>query len=293
MPELPEVETTKRGIQDHVIGRKLTGWEIRNAALRWPVELPNKLANQSIVAVDRRAKYLLLRTSAESLPGAVGAPQPQPTGALIIHLGMSGSLRVVDASVEVKKHDHLDLQFDDGGILRLHDPRRFGSVHYQAEPVEQHFLLAKLGPEPLGPDFDGAHLKRLASGKRVAVKNFLMNGHVVVGVGNIYANEALFLAGIRPTVQAQKVTLPAYIALADAVRQVLNSAIQMGGTTLRDYVGGQGDPGYFAQSLNVYGRDGEQCNLCDTKLKFLRLGQRATVYCPKCQPSRGFRQNEC
>ena len=285
MPELPEVETTRRGIQDHVVGRRLDDWEIRNAALRWPVELPSSLRKQTIVAVDRRAKYLLLRMS----PG----PAETATGALIIHLGMSGSLRVVDRTVAVKKHDHLDLRFDDGGILRLHDPRRFGSVHYHAEPVESHFLLAKLGPEPLGPDFNGEHLKRLAKGKRVAVKNFLMDGHVVVGVGNIYANEALFLAGIRPTVQAQKVSLPAYTALADAVRQVLNSAIQMGGTTLRDYVGGQGDPGYFAQSLNVYGREGEECNLCDTKLKFLRLGQRATVYCPKCQPSRGFRQNEC
>lgn len=287
MPELPEVETTRRGIRDHVVGRRLDGWEIRNAALRWPVELPSSLRKQTIVAVDRRAKYLLLRTASSTLVSE------EPTGALIIHLGMSGSLRVVDRTVAVKKHDHLDLRFDDGGILRLHDPRRFGSVHYHAEPVESHFLLAKLGPEPLGPDFNGEHLKRLAKGKRVAVKNFLMDGHVVVGVGNIYANEALFLAGIRPTVQAQKVSLPAYTALADAVRQVLNSAIQMGGTTLRDYVGGQGDPGYFAQSLNVYGREGEECNLCDTKLKFLRLGQRATVYCPKCQPSRGFRQNEC
>lgn len=285
MPELPEVETTRRGIQDHVVGRRLEDWVIRNAALRWPVELPSLLRKQTIVAVDRRAKYLLLRTSP--------APTQPATGALIIHLGMSGSLRVVDRSVALKKHDHLDLQFDDGGILRLHDPRRFGSVHYHAEPVGAHFLLAKLGPEPLGPDFSGEHLKRLAKGKRVAVKNFLMDGTVVVGVGNIYANEALFHAGIRPTVQAQKVSLPAYAALADAVRLVLNSAIQMGGTTLRDYVGGQGDPGYFAQSLKVYGREGEECNLCDTKLKSLRLGQRATVYCPKCQPSRGFRQNEC
>ncbi len=287
MPELPEVETTRRGIRDHVVGRRLDGWEIRNAALRWPVELPSSLRKQTIVAVDRRAKYLLLRTASSTLVSE------EPTGALIIHLGMSGSLRVVDDSVAVKKHDHLDLQFDDGGILRLHDPRRFGSVHYHAEPVETHFLLAKLGPEPLEPDFNGEHLKRLAKGRRVAVKNFLMDGHVVVGVGNIYANEALFLAGIRPTVPAQKVSLPAYEALADAVRQVLNSAIQMGGTTLRDYVGGQGDPGYFAQSLNVYGREGEECNLCDTTLKFLRLGQRATVYCPKCQSSRGFRRNEC
>ena len=285
MPELPEVETTRRGIQDHVVGRTLVDWTLRNASLRWPVELPLELKQQTIVAVDRRAKYLLLRTAE--------APGEPPTGALIMHLGMSGSLRVVDDSVPIKKHDHLDLRFHDGNILRLHDPRRFGSVHFKHEPVEQHFLLARLGPEPLGPEFDGTHLKQRSRGKRVAVKNFLMDGRVVVGVGNIYANEALFLAGIRPTVQAQKVTLPAYNVLAGAVRQVLNGAIQMGGTTLRDYVGGQGDPGYFAQSLNVYGREGQECNLCDTPLKSLRLGQRATVYCPKCQQSRGFRAIEC
>lgn len=278
MPELPEVETTRRGIQDHVVGRRLVDWTIRNAALRWPVELPEALRDQTISRIDRRAKYLLLHTD---------------TGALIMHLGMSGSLRVVDSTVAVRKHDHLDLRFDDGGILRLHDPRRFGSVHFQADPVEAHFLLAKLGVEPLGPDFNGAHLKRLAKGKKVAVKNFLMNGQVVVGVGNIYANEALFLAGIRPTVQAQKVTLAAYEVLATCVRNVLNSAIQMGGTTLRDYVGGSGDPGYFKQSLNVYGREGELCNICDSSLVSLRLGQRATVYCPKCQQPRGFRKNEC
>jgi len=278
VPELPEVETTRRGIKDHIEGRRLVDWEIRNAALRWPVELPAELRNQTISRIDRRAKYLLLQAD---------------TGALIMHLGMSGSLRVVEATTAPRKHDHLDLCFDDGAILRLHDPRRFGSVHFQTHPVERHFLLAKLGVEPLGPDFSGAHLKRLAKGKRVAVKNFLMDGQVVVGVGNIYANEALFLAGIRPTVQAQKVTLPAYEVLAECVRNVLNSAIQMGGTTLRDYVGGSGDPGYFKQALNVYGREGELCNLCDTKLRSLRLGQRATVYCPKCQQSRGFRRNGC
>lgn len=288
MPELPEVETTRRGIQDHVTGCRLTSWTIRNAALRWPVELPSSLRNQTIVRVDRRAKYLLFRLHPE---GAI-APETS-TGALIVHLGMSGSLRVVDDQVTVKKHDHVDFCFDNGAILRLHDPRRFGSVHYQGEPVAEHFLLKKLGVEPLGDDFNGAYMKRLAKGKKVAVKNFLMNGHVVVGVGNIYANEALFLAGIRPTVPAQKLTLPAWDALATAVRSVLQSAIQMGGTTLRDYVGGQGDPGYFKQSLNVYGREGELCTLCDTKLRSLRLGQRATVYCPKCQQPRGFRNNQC
>ena len=267
------------------MGRRLVDWEIRNASLRWPVEIPGELRNHYVSGIERRAKYLLMWLASE--------PGTEPAGALILHLGMSGSLRVVDSTIPVRKHDHVDLLLDDGGILRLHDPRRFGSLHYQAVPVFDHFLLKNLGVEPLGSEFSGAHLKRLARGKRVAVKNFIMDGRVVVGVGNIYANEALFLAGIRPTVQAQRVTLAAYSVLAAAVVNVLNSAIQMGGTTLRDYVGGAGDPGYFKQSLNVYGREGEECNLCDTPLRSLRLGQRATVYCPKCQQPRGFRKNGC
>jgi formamidopyrimidine-DNA glycosylase len=282
MPELPEVETTRRGIEAAVVGRTIDDWVVRNAALRWPVDLPASLQGQRIVTLGRRGKYLLLHTAGEG--------SRRIKGGLIIHLGMSGSLRVVDANTEVRKHDHLDLILSAGVILRLHDPRRFGSLHYCSAPLAAHFLLKHLGVEPLEKHFSGAYLKAQAKGRRVAVKNFLMNAQVVVGVGNIYANEALFVAGIRPTTAAQNVTLAAYEALAVAVREVLQSAIQMGGTTLRDYVGGNGEVGYFKQVLNVYGREGEMCNLCDTKLKSLRLGQRATVYCPKCQRSRGFRQ---
>jgi len=207
-----------------------------------------------------------------------------------VHLGMSGSLRVVDASIAPRKHDHLDLVFDNGAILRLHDPRRFGSVHYCDAPVHEHFLLRNLGVEPLSADFDGRHLKRSVQGRRAPIKNVIMDARVVVGVGNIYANEALFLAGIRPTQAAGRLTLPACEMLASAIKDVLASAIQMGGTTLRDYVGGNGETGYFKQSLNVYGREGQSCHLCDTALVSLRLGQRATVYCPKCQHSRGFKR---
>ncbi|MEM7219966.1 MAG: bifunctional DNA-formamidopyrimidine glycosylase/DNA-(apurinic or apyrimidinic site) lyase [Pseudomonadota bacterium] len=278
MPELPEVETTRRGIEDAVVGREISDWVVRDARLRWPVELPEHLRGRRMERIDRRGKYLLLRCEGAGL---------------IVHLGMSGSLRVVPADTPPRKHDHIDLVLDDDSALRLHDPRRFGSVHYLDEPLERHFLLANLGVEPLGEAFDGAHLKALARGKRVAVKNFIMNSAVVVGVGNIYANEALFLAGIRPTVPAGSLSLPAYTALAASIRQVLLAAIQMGGTTLRDYVGSAGDRGYFKQSLNVYGREGEQCTLCDSALTDLRLGQRATVYCPKCQPPRGFNRTRC
>ena len=275
MPELPEVETTRRGIEASVKGRQLEDWVVRNASLRWPVELPPQLRHQTIERLSRRGKYLLLVTA---------------TGAVIIHLGMSGSLRVVEASVAPRKHDHVDFIFDSGAILRLHDPRRFGSVHFCEAPVADHFLLRNLGVEPLSSDFDGRHLKRLAKGRRAPIKNFIMDARVVVGVGNIYANEALFLAGIRPTQRAGNLSLPACEVLAGAIKQVLASAIQMGGTTLRDYVGSNGETGYFKQSLNVYGREGEACNLCDTALVSLRLGQRATVYCPKCQHSRGFKR---
>ena len=278
MPELPEVETTRRGIEQAVVGRTLGDFLIRNAALRWPVILPAALRGQRLQRLERRAKYLLFHFD---------------DGGLILHLGMSGSLRVVTSDTPVRKHDHIDLVFGNRCVLRLHDPRRFGSLHYQPAPLTEHFLLRNLGVEPLGAGFTADYLKSQAKGRRVAVKNFLMDGRVVVGVGNIYANEALFLSGIRPTLPAGRISQPAYAALVDAVQQVLNSAIQMGGTTLRDYVGGSGEAGWFKQSLNVYGRAGESCNLCDAPLKDIRLGQRATVYCPKCQPSRGFRRMRC
>ncbi|TNF89852.1 MAG: bifunctional DNA-formamidopyrimidine glycosylase/DNA-(apurinic or apyrimidinic site) lyase [Gammaproteobacteria bacterium] len=283
MPELPEVETTRRGVDPLVVGHRLADVDVREARLRWPVDLPASLAGQTLVQIARRAKYLLFIFE---------------EGVLILHLGMSGSLRVMSRDAPFLKHDHLVLNFEGDRSLRLHDPRRFGSAHWQptpsgSDPLEaasQHRLLRDLGVEPLDPDFDGTYLKSRARGRRVAVKNFIMDSHVVVGVGNIYANEALFLAGIRPTVQAGRVSLAGYGVLAHRIRQVLAAAIQMGGTTLRDFVNQDGNPGYFRQVLNVYDREGEPCRLCDTPLKGIRLGGRATVYCSKCQRAQGFRR---
>ena len=283
MPELPEVETTRRGVDPLVVGHRLEDFDVREPRLRWPVELPASLAGQRLVQIARRAKYLLFVFE---------------EGVLILHLGMSGSLRVLTRDAPFLKHDHLVLNFAGDRSLRLHDPRRFGSAPWQptapgTDPLEaagQHRLLRDLGVEPLDPTFDGAYLKSRARGRRVAVKNFIMDSHVVVGVGNIYANEALFLAGIRPTVQAGRVSLAGYGVLADRIRQVLAAAIQMGGTTLRDFVNQDGNPGYFRQVLNVYDREGEPCRLCETPLKGIRLGGRATVYCSKCQRAQGFRR---
>lgn len=272
MPELPEVETTRRGIAPHVLGRRIVGWQVRNRALRWPVELPSGLRGQAVQSVTRRAKYLLLTFD---------------HGTLIIHLGMSGSLRVLPGDVPALKHDHVDLQFDSGRVLRLNDPRRFGSIHWQPAGTE-HWLLERLGVEPLSAEFQGAYLKRAARGRRLAVKALLMDGRVVVGVGNIYANEALFLAGIRPTLRAGRVTRASYERLAAAVKGVLEGAITQGGTTLRDFVNHDGQPGYFKQSLYVYGREGLPCKVCGTPLRGVRQGQRATVFCPKCQRAQGL-----
>jgi formamidopyrimidine-DNA glycosylase len=251
---------------------------VRNAALRWPVRLPPALAGQTIRRVGRRAKYLLLHLD---------------TGALIVHLGMSGSLRILPADAPVLKHDHVDLELDDGRLVRFNDPRRFGSIHWQPAPVLSHWLLGGLGPEPLDPAFTGSYLKAAARHRKVAVKNFIMDAHVVVGVGNIYANEALFMAGIRPTLRASRVTLARYQGLADAVRSVLENAITMGGTTLRDFVNQDGQPGYFRQSLYVYGRESEPCKVCGTILKGVRIGQRASVFCPKCQPAQSIAAKRC
>lgn len=282
MPELPEVETTRRGVEPLVLDRRLTSVIVRDARLRWPVSLPDSLVGQRLLRVARRAKYLLFVFE---------------EGVLIVHLGMSGSLRVLPEATDYLKHDHVALVFDDGQSLRLHDPRRFGSVHWQPvgpgeDPLQvagRHKLLASLGIEPLDPAFDGTYLKTRARGRKLAVKNFIMDGTVVVGVGNIYANEALFLAGIRPTVQAGRVSLAGYEVLSRRIREVLAAAIQMGGTTLRDFVNQDGNPGYFRQVLNVYDREGEPCVVCEQPLKGVRIGGRATVYCSKCQRAQGFR----
>jgi len=267
MPELPEVETTRRGIAPALIGRRISGWQLRQPRLRWPVELPHRLRGQRIVDTLRRGKYLILVTDG---------------GALILHLGMSGSLRIVEQGQRAGPHDHVDIEFD-GVALRLTDPRRFGSVHYQAGAWRDHWLLAKLGVEPLEPAFDGAYLYAAARRRRIAVKLLLMDANVVVGVGNIYANEALFRAGIRPRVAAGRIVRRRFDRLAAAVRIVLTDAIEQGGTTLRDFVGSSGRPGYFAQRLKVYGREGAACLDCGSTLKGIKIGQRATVYCPICQ----------
>ena len=269
MPELPEVETTRRGVEPYSARQRIAELRVRESRLRWPVppDLPDVLRGLEVQAVERRAKYLLFRTGA---------------GTLLVHLGMSGSLRVMDPAEPPLRHDHIDLVFDNGRCLRFNDPRRFGCFLWIA-PGERHPLLSKLGPEPLSQAFDGDYLYRLSRGRRVSVKQFIMDGHVVVGVGNIYANEALFLSQILPHRAAGRISRARYGQLANHIKQVLTNAITQGGTTLRDFVGGDGKPGYFAQQLFVYGRAGEPCKVCGTPLRERRLSQRSTVYCVACQ----------
>jgi formamidopyrimidine-DNA glycosylase len=271
MPELPEVETTRRGVAPHCVGRRVVGVVVRDPRLRWPVpaDLDRRLTGQTFSAVERRAKYLLLRT---------------PAGTLLVHLGMSGSLRLVAATAPPGRHDHIDVQLAGGQALRFNDPRRFGCCLWlEPEAEADHALLAALGPEPLSAAFSGDYLYRRSRGRKGAVKTFIMDGKVVVGVGNIYANEALFAAGIRPDRAAGRISRARYGRLAQEIRRILQRSIRQGGTTLRDFVGGDGKPGYFRQQLNVYGRAGEPCKHCAMPLRELRLGQRATVFCVACQ----------
>jgi len=269
MPELPEVETTRSGIEPHLVGRKVKTVLVRESRLRWPVspDLGQSVTGQVIDGVSRRGKYLLIETR---------------RGKVMIHLGMSGSLRILAETVPVEKHDHVDLVLDDKKVLRFRDPRRFGSIFWL--PGESsHKLLDKLGPEPLEPVFDGQYLFRRSRNRKVAIKQFLMDSQVVVGVGNIYANEALFLAGIRPDCLAGKVSRRRYDKLVNLIKQVLLAAIEAGGTTLKDFIHEDGSPGYFKQSLNVYGRGGEPCVNCEKPLTEVRMGQRTTVFCIRCQ----------
>jgi formamidopyrimidine-DNA glycosylase len=269
LPELPEVETSCRGIRPHVVGQQILDVIVRQPTLRYPIPpLLEPLVGQRIDAVTRRGKYLLL---------AVG------DGHLLIHLGMSGSLRLVPAAELPGKHDHVDWVLASGVALRFTDPRRFGVVDWLAGDPFAHKLLSTLGPEPLESDFDTGYLYRQSRGRRVPIKSFIMDSHVVVGVGNIYANEALFMAGIHPLRGASRISLERYQRLTAAIKTVLSSAIAQGGTTLRDFVGGDGKPGYFKQSLHVYGRGGLPCGQCGMALKEVRLAQRATVFCPHCQ----------
>jgi formamidopyrimidine-DNA glycosylase len=269
MPELPEVETTRRGVEPHCLGRRIERVIVREPRLRWPVpeQLNSALSGQTIRAVERRAKYLLFHTE---------------TGTVLVHLGMSGSLRMVAPDLPAAKHDHIDILLEGNRCLRYRDPRRFGCFLWQAAG-DLHPLLRQLGPEPLSSDFGGQLLYLRSRGRKGPIKNFIMDGKVVVGVGNIYANEALFQSGIRPDRAAGRVSRARYEHLAENIKQVLTTAIDQGGTTLRDFVGGDGRPGYFAQQLLVYGRAGEPCKRCSKPLRELRLGQRSSVYCVTCQ----------
>lgn len=270
MPELPEVETTRRGVRGAVRGRLVTTLLLREPRLRWRVDprIPATIAGQRVRDVRRRAKYLLIDLDA---------------GSLILHLGMSGSLRVLDPATPLLPHDHYDLLFDSGRCLRFNDPRRFGSLHWAIGDPAGHPLLAGLGPEPLTSAFSAEYLARRARGRRVTIKQLLMDQRVVVGVGNIYASEALFRAGVHPRRAAGRVSGARLAALVEAVRVVLGDAIRAGGTTLRDYVGADGSPGYFRQRLYVYERTGRPCRRCRTPVRHLVQGQRSTYYCPRCQ----------
>lgn len=272
MPELPEVETTLRGITPYLLEHTITDIVVRENRLRWPVSCElSTLNNESVSSLQRRAKYLIISLGKKRLEH------------IIIHLGMSGSLRIVEKNSELKKHDHIDFNISSGRVLRYHDPRRFGAVLWTDAPTDQHVLLRSLGPEPLSDDFTGQHLFKASRKRKVAVKNFIMDGHVVVGVGNIYASEALFLAGVRPGKAAGRVTAKQFDAIATAIKKVLAQSIEQGGTTLRDFVNSDGQPGYFQQTLNVYGRTGEPCNVCQSPIKSKVIGQRSTFYCTHCQ----------
>lgn len=270
MPELPEVETTRRGILRAVAGKRVQRVVVRNRRLRWPVPrgLAHALQGNTVDTVERRAKYLVFHTA---------------TGAMLLHLGMSGSLRVVPAAQAPDKHDHLDFVLQNGKALRFRDPRRFGSVHWTKDDPLRHPLLRHLGPEPLGRDFTGAYLSQRATGRRQSIKTFIMDSRIVAGVGNIYASEALFRARIHPRRAAGRISRARYDGLARAIRSVLRAAIRKGGTTLRDFMHGDGEPGYFRMRLEVYDRAGEPCRRCGGAIRTMRSGQRSTFYCPRCQ----------
>ena len=270
MPELPEVETTRRGLSPHCVGQPLERLLVRQWQLRWPIprSLPNTIKGRELIAIQRRGKYLLFVFDC---------------GHALVHLGMSGSMRIVSPDEPVMKHDHVDWRFGNGLTARFNDPRRFGALLWTEDPIDQHPLLKNLGPEPLHDAFDGEYLFKRSRKRKQSIKTFIMDSKIVVGVGNIYANEALFLAGIRPGRAAGSLSRTQADQLASQIKAVLAKAITVGGTTLRDFVGGDGQPGYFKQSLFVYGREGESCKRCRSPLKHRSIGQRATVYCPQCQ----------
>ncbi|MEQ4671116.1 bifunctional DNA-formamidopyrimidine glycosylase/DNA-(apurinic or apyrimidinic site) lyase [Providencia manganoxydans] len=268
MPELPEVETSRRGIEPHLVGNSIQYAIVRNSRLRWPVSKQIKrLSDEKILSVQRRAKYLLLELE---------------KGWIIIHLGMSGSLRILLEELPEEKHDHVDLVLKDGKVLRYTDPRRFGAWLW-CEDLETSSVLAHLGPEPLSDEFNAQYLFEQAAKRKIAIKPWLMDNKVVVGVGNIYANEALFATGISPEKITNTLTLEQSIELVTQIKKVLQRSIEQGGTTLKDFLQSDGKPGYFAQELFVYGKKGEPCLMCGTLILSIKQGQRSTFYCPNCQ----------
>lgn len=269
MPELPEVETTRQGITPYLLGQAITGLKLHEKRLRWPIPAEvYALENTEVLAVDRRGKYILIRVQA---------------GTGIIHLGMSGSLRICTNQEPRRRHDHVEMMLTSGAVLRFHDPRRFGCFLWQPAGADTHALLAKLGPEPLSAQFDAEYLFQATRKRQVAIKNLIMNSQIVVGVGNIYASESLFMAGIRPGRAARRVSRQECHKLVETIKQVLKHSIKQGGTTLRDFINSDGNPGYFAQSLYVYGRNDEDCRVCAQPIKQKILGQRSTFYCAQCQ----------
>ena len=270
MPELPEVETSRRGIEPHLKGQRISGVVIRQARLRWPIpdQLATVLKGRKVLSVDRRGKYLLIRFH---------------HGTLLIHLGMSGSLRILDQQTTAGKHDHFDLLLSSGKALRLRDPRRFGAVLWANASPQEHPLIACLGPEPLEASFNAAYLHAQGSRRRVAIKNLIMDSKILVGVGNIYASESLFRARIHPQRTSNRISIQRYAGLVESIREVLTKAIAVGGTTLRDFQREDGSPGYFAQELQVYGRTGEPCPACGEPIHNRTIGQRSSFFCPRCQ----------
>ncbi|BAW79916.1 formamidopyrimidine-DNA glycosylase [Candidatus Nitrosoglobus terrae] len=270
MPELPEVETTRSGIEPHIVKYQIRTILIREPRLRWtvPAFLPQRLVGQYILSVQRRGKYLLLNCS---------------QGTIILHLGMSGNLRIVPTNTPPKRHDHVDIILNNDNCLRFHDPRRFGAILWTEENPLYHPLLKSLGLEPMDPSFNGYYLSQKSNGKRSTIKTFIMNNQIVVGVGNIYANEALFQANIHPQRIVSQISLARYQILAEAIKTILSKAIQAGGTTLRDFLNSDGNPGYFSHQLKVYGRATHPCFICGSPIRLDRIGQRSSYYCSQCQ----------
>jgi formamidopyrimidine-DNA glycosylase len=274
MPELPEVEITRRGLLP-LVGQKVVNVTIRNSSMRWPIpaHLPETIQNQQLISLERRAKYIL----------ATFQNDQRELGTLLLHLGMSGRISLLERDYPPEKHDHFDIEFSDKQVMRLRDPRRFGAVLWAGLEPNKHALLRELGPEPLNDDFNGKYLYEMIRARNAAIKLTIMDSHLVVGVGNIYASESLFRARINPQLPANQLTLAMCGRLAAEIKATLQDALSAGGSSLRDFFGADGNPGYFQQEYFVYGRAGEPCKKCGKRIKTVRLGQRSTFYCGHCQ----------